>query len=68
MERIKQISTARELLQVLQHTPDYMLDLPVVGMTPDGMIGFEITLIEVLDLIEDGNRITMIRVSGEEEM
>lgn len=66
MELIKKVVTVRDLLRVLQSTPDYMLDLPVDCGSPDGVQEFNINLVEIIDIIEEGNRMTIVRLSGEE--
>lgn len=65
IETIKSITTARELRDILNAAPEYLLDVPVTMFHEDTNVMFEANGIEVLDIIEDGARVMMIRLSGE---
>jgi hypothetical protein len=61
------VPTARDLLASLLSIPDYMLDQPIECCTPDGMHLFIATELNVVDLINSGNRETLVRLTGDEE-
>lgn len=65
-EIIRDITTARQLRDVLNNTPDHLLDLPVMLFSEDANEAYEADLIEVLDIIEDGARVQLIRLSAGE--
>ena len=67
IEIIKPITTARELRDILNTAPDYLLDVPVTIFHEESNIAFEVDGVEVLDIIEDGARVMMVRLSGEGE-
>lgn len=68
IEIIDNITTARELRDILNATPDYLLDVPITIGHDGHNLMFEASRVEVLDIIEDGARVQMIRVSGDGEM
>lgn len=67
-EIIRDITTARQLRDILNNTPDHLLDLPVMLFSEDANEAYEADLIEVLDIIEDGARVQLIRLSAAGEV
>lgn len=67
-ETIRDITTARQLRDILNNTPDHLLDLPVMLFSEDANEAYEADLIEVLDIIEDGARVQLIRLSAAGEV
>jgi hypothetical protein len=68
MEVIEDITTARELRDILNNTPDYLLDIPITVFHEDSNVAFLVCHVEVLDIIEDGARTQLIRLTGEGEV
>ena len=67
IEKTKKIPSARELLAVLESIPDYMLDQPLSAVSGDGTVEFDLVNIDIVDIIEEGNRVQLIRLYGDED-
>lgn len=67
-ELISNIATARQLRDVLNSIPEHLLHLPVTAFHNSTNVAFDIHLVEVLDIIEDGTRTQLIRLTGDGEV
>lgn len=65
IELIKAVSSARELRDLLNEAPDYLLDVPITLAHEDSNLVFHANGVEVIDIIEGGARVMMVRISGE---